>query len=117
MSQDGDRRSAAVPPAGDERVGVGIDPAAWLAAGEDPEDAVARHAKTLVSARLCDLTTDGLRAPAGAPVGGRLDVVAYRVALSIAGLTRPAVIDTRQWTDVWSGVEQSRRVWETAGFG
>ena len=94
---------------------VGIDPAAWLAAGEDPSSGIAAHAGKLISIRLCDLLTSGLRGPVGDRQEGRLDVTAYRVAVNIAGFTRPVVVDARQWRDAWSGLIQTARAWEAAG--
>lgn len=75
-----------------DALGVGIDPAAVLAGGSDPA-AAAGTAKPLVAARLSDLAAHG-RVPVGAP-GGRLDVLAYVVALTTAGFTRHLIADCR----------------------
>lgn len=91
-------------------IGLGIDPAAWLAHGDDPAAAVSRG--SLHAARLCDLLTSGLRGPIGDRQQGRLDVLAYKVALSINGFAGPVVLDARQWHDPWAGLRQSKSVWE-----
>jgi sugar phosphate isomerase/epimerase len=96
-----------------EGVGVGIDPAACLALNRDPASAV--HAAgfgRIVSARVCDLQSTGLRGPIGAAGQSRLDVIAYRVALDVNGYRRPVVIDARQWSDPWSGVERTLAAWK-----
>jgi sugar phosphate isomerase/epimerase len=71
---------------------VGIDPAAVLLAGQDPALAVSRAGALLASARLSDATVIA-RTPPGH--GGRLDQLAYLVALSTVGYTRPLVLDLR----------------------
>jgi sugar phosphate isomerase/epimerase len=101
-----------VDPEGDGPVGLGIDPAAWLAVGEDPVAAVIRFGPRLASARLVDLLLGGTRGPVGDPHDGRLDVSAYRVALSVAGYQRPVVLDARQWSRPEEGMVKSKEVWE-----
>jgi len=98
----------------DELLGVGIDPAAWLAAGADPASGVHEHSEHLVGARLSDLMTTGLRGPIGT-ADGRLDVTSYRIALSIAGYDRPIVLDARQWPNPWADIETASSSWQTAG--
>jgi sugar phosphate isomerase/epimerase len=102
----------ALPPRPAPGPGLGIDPAAWLAAGEDPVEGVVQHAARLVVARVCDLPDTGLRGPVGDP-GGRLDVASYRAALRMAGAVAH-VLDLRQWADPWAGMERARRVWDVA---
>jgi len=99
------------PVVADECLGVGVDPAAWLADGADPSDAIVPHGSRLVSVRLVDLLTTGMRGPIGDPSDARLDVTAYRVALSVAAYTAPVVLDARQWTDPWPGLAQSAAAW------
>jgi sugar phosphate isomerase/epimerase len=95
-----------------ESVGVGIDPAAHFANTSDPLGAIhAAAPQRLVSARLCDLHTSGMRGPVGVAGQSRLDVTAYRVALEVNGYRRPVVIDARQWNEPWRGVEQTMTVW------
>ncbi|MHC4446208.1 MAG: sugar phosphate isomerase/epimerase family protein [Planctomycetota bacterium] len=92
-------------------LGIGIDPAASLGHGQDPARQVAAHAPRLISARLCDLLRSGLRGPVGDGEEARLDVLAYRVALTTAAYSRPVVVDARQWPDPLRGLEQTRDVW------
>ena len=104
----------AVPAVRREGIGVGIDPAAWLAHGQDPVPAVFAENARLVSARLCDLLATGLRGPAGDHHHGRLDVMTYQAALAAVGYRRPIVVDARQWNDPWHGLQQSAQAWEHA---
>lgn len=94
-----------------EGVGVGIDPPAWLAQGDDPAAAVREHANRLISARLCDLLQSGMRGPIGDRLHGRLDVLEYEVALSVSGYRRPIVVDARQWPQPWNGLDQTLKSW------
>jgi len=97
-----------------EQFGLGIDPAAILSRDEDPVSIVMSNPERLVSARLCDLLRSGMRGPVGDKADGRLEVMAYRAALSVGGYARPVVVDTRQWSDPWGGLEQTKRAWEAA---
>ncbi|MCH8004730.1 MAG: hypothetical protein IH888_00705 [Planctomycetes bacterium] len=101
----------AVRPASTEPIGVGIDPPAWLAQGEDPVAGVTTFAGRLVSLRLADLLESGMRAPISVPEGGRLDVAAYRKAIASSGYRGPLVIDMRGWPDPWAGLAQTARTW------
>ena len=92
-------------------LGIGIDPAASLGHGQDPARQVTAHAPRLISARLCDLLRSGLRGPVGDGPEAQLDVLAYRVALTTAGYSRPVVVDARQWPDPLCGLEQTREIW------
>ena len=107
----------AVADATQDHLGIGIDPAAQLSCNEDPAAAVMKHADRLVAARLCDLLASGMRGPIGEAQGGRLDVLSYRVALSVGGYDRPVVVDARQWSDPWSGLTQTARTWSAARTG
>ncbi|MEE8154531.1 MAG: hypothetical protein V3T53_06170 [Phycisphaerales bacterium] len=100
-----------------DRLGIGIDPAAQLSCNEDPAAVVTKHADRLVSARLCDLLASGMRGPIGEAQAGRLDVLSYRVALSVGGYDRPVVVDARQWSDPWPGLTQTARTWSAASTG
>ncbi|MCZ6445666.1 MAG: hypothetical protein O6758_05720 [Planctomycetota bacterium] len=104
----------AVPPVSRDYIGVGIDPPSWLGLGEDPAAAASTNATRLVSARLCDLLTCGMRGPIGETHGGRLDVLAYKVAIATSGYSRPVVVDARQWSDPWLGLEQTTHAWAAA---
>lgn len=87
-----------LPPAGAPAV-VGVDPAAMLAAGLDPAAQVAAVAGRVAAARVVDLLRSGMRGPIEQPGASRLDALAYRVALEMAGFRGLPVIDARQWTD------------------
>jgi sugar phosphate isomerase/epimerase len=76
-------------------VGIGIDPAALLAAASDPASEVSRLAVAPAAARLSDAVPGG-RVAVG---DGRLDVLAYRVALATKGYARPVVVDLRAVRD------------------
>ena len=99
------------PDAASDQLGVGIDPAAHLSRNEDPALAVTNTADRLVSVRLCDLLTSGMRGPIGETQGARLDVLSYRVALSVCGYDRPVVVDARQWSQPWPGLAQTAQTW------
>ena len=92
-------------------VGIGIDPATWLARREDPAAAVARAGRRLASVRLCDLLISGMRGPIGDAEEGQLDVLAYRASVAVSGYARPVVVDARQWANPWEGLEQTVRAW------
>jgi sugar phosphate isomerase/epimerase len=94
-----------------ESLSAGIDPAAWLADGTSPIEAVRRSAKSLRVARLCDLSRDGVRRPVGG-IGGRLDVREYRLTLDLVSYSHTVIIDARQWVDPWAGIQQSRDCWD-----
>jgi sugar phosphate isomerase/epimerase len=94
-----------------EGMGIGIDPAAWLAQALDPVNGATSHAHRLVSARLCDLLTSGMRGPVGLQHESKLDVLAYQSALAVVGYRRPVVIDVRQWIDPWNGLQKTIETW------
>ncbi|MCP3906156.1 MAG: sugar phosphate isomerase/epimerase [Planctomycetes bacterium] len=95
----------------DDVIGVGVDPAAWLADGADPAAAIVAHGARLASARVVDLLTSGMRGPIGDPAAARLDVASYRAALSVAAYRGAVVLDARQWADPWAGLVQSATAW------
>ena len=66
-----------------------------------------------INARVADVSETGQRLPLSTEGHGRLDVVAYRVALPVAGFGRPVVLDTRGWPEVREGLVASKKVWET----
>ena len=94
--------------------GVGIDPAACISLGHDPARIVHESAGRLVCARLVDLLRSGMRGPPGLKQEGRLDITEYKVALSVNCFRRPVVIDARQWSSPWQGVQQALEVWHAA---
>jgi sugar phosphate isomerase/epimerase len=93
-------------------VGLGLDPVALLAGGFDPAAVALERGADVVAARWCDLDAAGVRLPPG--LGGRLDVVRYRVSLEIAGFEGHVVIDPRQWNDPIGGVAISVDAWREA---
>lgn len=76
-------------------VGVGVDPAALLAAGANPASEVSRLSVPPLAARLSD-SAAGARVIAGS---GKLDVLSYQIALATKGYTRPVVVDLRGLRD------------------
>lgn len=74
-----------------EPLGVGVDPAALLLAGHEPGKIVSRLGGAPLSARLSDASEVG-RVGVGL---GRLDALAYGVALHTAGYVGPVVVDLR----------------------
>jgi sugar phosphate isomerase/epimerase len=102
------------PPSPHVAVGVGIDPAAVLSQNVDPATEVMQAGPRLTVARLSNLSITGMRLPIGERGDGRLDAMAYRVALSVVGYRRPVIVDARQWTDPWSGIEQTQSAWRLA---
>jgi len=74
---------------------VGIDPAAMLLAGADPAAEILRLAAVPVTARWTDLGPAGRTARGR----GRLDVLAYDVALTTRGVPGPRIVDLRDLKD------------------
>lgn len=91
-------------------VGVGLDPAAVALAGESIGDAAARVSDRVVSARLCDLSSAGRVLPGSAD--GRLDVLAYRVALSLAPGVVPVVVDVRGLAEQDAAARRMVETWK-----
>ena len=81
------------PPRETATLGVGVDPAVALMAGDDPIDVAVGSASRLASARFSDAGPAG-RVPPGSG-HGQLDIDAYVATLSTTGLERPIVIDLR----------------------
>lgn len=90
-------------------MGVGIDPAAILAAGLEPVACVNGCAGKVVSARLSDLSASGRTVPGRA--GARLDLLDYAAALATSGFGGALVADLRQVRSPVEGSEESIRVW------
>lgn len=88
-----------------------VDPAAVLAAGGDPAAEASRLGTRLAAARVVDLTRAGMRAPIGLAGESRLDALAYRIALEVAGFRGLPVIDARQWTDPRAGILATAGSW------
>lgn len=101
----------AIPATGREGCGTGVDPAAHLSQDLDPIAAVHAAGARLAAARLVDLSRSGMRSAVGSGRENRLDVRAYKVALSVNGYRRPVVIDARQWGDPLRGIKQTIAEW------
>jgi sugar phosphate isomerase/epimerase len=95
-------------------VGAAIDPAACLAAGADPVAAVAGAGARVAAVRVVDLSRDGVRGPVGDPRSGRVDVLAYRIAVESTGFGGMPVIDCRGWREPAAGVLASALAWARA---
>ena len=95
-------------------VGLSLDPAAVLADGGDPAAVASRAGARIASARVVDLLRSGMRGSVGRSGESRLDVLAYRIALEMAGFRGLPVIDARQWVDPHAGVAASAEAWGRA---
>lgn len=95
-------------------VGIAVDPAAVLGDGGDPSAAVARAGARLTGVRVVDLLRSGMRGPVGVSGESRLDALAYRVAVEVAGYRGLPVVDCRQWNDPRAGVLGSMAAWQRA---
>lgn len=90
---------------GEESIRPGVDPASVLAGGGDPLMALAEAGPTLAAARLSDLTSAGRACPGCA--GGRLDVQAYLLAVSLTPSVRRVTLDLRQVPDAPQAARQT----------
>ncbi|MEM7229522.1 MAG: hypothetical protein AAF432_11995 [Planctomycetota bacterium] len=88
----------------------GLETAAALSHDSDPTAMLLRDAPA--SVRLADLDQTGMRGPIG--TSGRLDVLAFRVSLSMSTSVKHIVMDTRQWIQPWEGLDASIRAWSAA---
>lgn len=100
----------------DPWIGVGIDPAAVLGAGEDPSGLAARLGDRTAAARLSDIAAAGPTAGRVAPGAGqgRLDVLAYGVSLAAAGYQGWTVLDLRGIVDQAAAARTARAAWTQA---
>jgi len=88
-----------------------VDCAAVLAAGGRPEEVIARLGAKVGGVRVVDLLRSGLRGPILSPHESRLDALAVRLAVELAGLAFLPVIDARQWVDPADGIAQTVERW------
>lgn len=88
-------------------IGIGIDPAAALAAGADPGAAVARAGASLVAVRASDWN-GVMRVPVGR---GRLDELAFRVAVAVSGFSGHVTVDPRGLPDPRAGAAAAAARW------
>jgi sugar phosphate isomerase/epimerase len=95
-------------------VGPGFDPAAHLLAGGTLEAAggAMKLPAGLIAARLTDAGPLGRVAPGSS--GGRLDLLAYGVALAAGGYLGHVVLDVRGVADPLNAVRVAREAWERA---
>ncbi|MAA53025.1 MAG: hypothetical protein CMJ41_08440 [Phycisphaerae bacterium] len=91
--------------------GIGVDPVALLADGADPVEIVSQVGARLSSARLADLDQTGQRVELGL---GRLDLVGYKVAMSISPLSH-LVVDLRHLSDPVSALHKACAAWDAVG--
>jgi sugar phosphate isomerase/epimerase len=90
-------------------VGIGIDPAAVLMGGGDPAAESSRAGRLLAAARLSDASALGRVAPGE----GRLDELAYLVALSTAGYRGDIALDLRSLPEQERVAGDALRRWNT----
>jgi len=88
---------------------IALDPAAVLMGGLDPIVLATRASKLLSHPRLSDVSTAGRIAP-GSP-DGRLDLMAYAIALSVAQYTGPLVLDLRTVHDQANAATTAAAAW------
>ncbi|MBU3728739.1 MAG: hypothetical protein FGM37_05755 [Phycisphaerales bacterium] len=103
-----DSTAGDVPP---ELVGLGIDPAALIAAGIEPAMHAASCGRRVAAARIVDLLASGMRGPVGEPSGARLDLAAFAAALALGGASPPCCADARQWVDPRAGLAATLARW------
>jgi sugar phosphate isomerase/epimerase len=92
-----------------ELLGVGIDPAAVLASGDNPAKAVARLGPRVAIARLSDSSEVGRVEPGAGR--GRLNDLSYAVALATAGYDRPLPLDLRAVAEPQAAALRVLRWW------
>ena len=97
-----------VRPKGCVNCGIGLDPAVILLEQKNPAQEVSAAGARLVAARLNDMDQSGQRGPLGQ---GRLDALAYRVALDVCGFKGLPVIDCRSWRQPVEESAQCAKRW------
>ena len=96
-----------------ERAATGFDPAAVIAAGEDPVMTVAGPGGPPACARLSDLSAAGRCVPG--VEGGRLALDAYSAMLVTLGYERPVVLDLRGLRSPAEAARLAIHAWRSAG--
>jgi|TARA_B100001059_G_scaffold227720_1_gene257913 sugar phosphate isomerase/epimerase len=94
--------------------GAGIDPAAYLSAGSDPVRAIGAVENRLACVRLTDLDEAGHRMLPGTGTKGRLDLVAYKVAIVLRGWSGGVVVDLRRLPEPASALPGVWAAWNAA---
>jgi len=92
-----------------DALAVGLDPAAVLLGGDNPAKAAARLGPRLALARLSDATEVARIEPGSRQ--GRLNDLAYTVALTTVKYARPLVLDTRGLTNPADAALRVLRWW------
>lgn len=92
-------------------VAMGLDPAAVLMGGGDPAAEAARLGSGVACARLSDVSAAGRVSPGS----GRLDLLAYRIALGVGGAAMPVVLDLRGVRDQGGAVKAAVGAWGASG--
>jgi len=108
-----DCRPGAIP---EPPIGIGLDPAALLAAGLDPVQSVFAAGPLLLAPRLSDLSTGGMRViPGAAPAsGGRLSFERYAASVATISAAEAVIVDLRQLDDPWRAAETVVSCWDRA---
>lgn len=86
---------------------LGLDPAAVLMGGGDPAAEAARLGPAVACARLSDVSAAGRVSPGS----GRLDLLAYRIALGVGGAAMPVVLDLRGVREQGGAVKRAAAAW------
>ncbi len=89
----------------------GIDPAVLLAAGSDPVAHASRVAN-LAAARFSDFRDESRTTPGA----GRLDVLAYQVALVSRSFEAPVALDLRRVANPLSALDAALKAWAATGL-
>lgn len=89
----------------------GVDPALLLAAGLSPASHTS-NAPNLAAARFSDYRDESRVAPGA----GRLDVLAYQVALVSRGFDAPVALDLRRVATPATALETGRNAWAATGI-
>lgn len=95
-----------------DALAVGLDPATLLLAGDNPAKAAARLGPRLAVARLSDASEVARVEPGSRE--GRLNDLAYVVALETAKYPRPLVLDTRGLPSPAESARRALRWWTGA---
>ena len=90
---------------------AGVDPAALLAAGQDPV-ALTSSALNLAAARFSDFREESRTAPGA----GRLDVLAYQVALVTRSFDAPVALDLRRVVNPAAALDTAADAWAATGI-
>lgn len=90
---------------------AGIDPAALIAAGQDPV-VLTSTASNLAAARFSDFRDESRIAPGA----GRLDVLAYQVALVTRSFDAPVALDLRRVVNPWVALDTAADAWAATGL-